>query len=366
MTHFCIPRSLVNFLPMPTPPLHRRDFLALAAAGSLLSVPLPAAAAPVKLGIDLFSLRTQGWTPFQYLDYCAKQNAKVVHFSEVRFIGSLEPDNLRKVRQRAEELGIELEIGMKSICPTSTMFDAKAGTAGQQLDKMIDSARIVGSKIVRAVLGGMDDRKTAPIEKHIENTVAVLRGARSKAMDSNIKIAIENHAGDMQGHELRNLIEAAGPEFVGACLDSGNPCWTLEDPHVTLEALRPYVLTSHVRDSAVWQTPHGAAVTWVRMGEGNVGIADYVRKYAAACPGRALSLESIVFGPKMFDYREPKFWDAYRDIPAWNFEQFVALAEHGKPQPDRPWDRPDAAAREREDLEASLAFTKKILNSPAA
>ena len=44
----------------------------------------------MKLGIDLFSIRSQGWTPIQYLDYCAKQGARVVHFSEVRFIGSLD------------------------------------------------------------------------------------------------------------------------------------------------------------------------------------------------------------------------------------------------------------------------------------
>jgi sugar phosphate isomerase/epimerase len=350
----------------------RRDFLALAASAPLfrprelhaqtLGNSKPA---PVKLGIDLFSLRSQNWTPFEYLDYCARQKAKVVHFSEVRFIGSLEPDNLRRVRHRAEELGIELEIGMRSICPTSTMFDPKAGTATEQLTRMIDSAHIVGSKIVRAVLGGMDDRKTAPIEKHIENTVTVLKSVRAKAIDSDINIAIENHAGDMQGHELKLLIEEAGRDFVGACLDCGNPLWTLEDPHVTLETLHPYVLTSHVRDSAVWRTPNGAAVTWVRMGEGNVGIDSYVQKFAHLCPGRALSMESIVFGPKLFDYKDPKFWDAYRDIPAWDFEQFVALAERGKPQTEKPWDRPNEADLEREDLEASLAYTRRILALPA-
>ena len=67
------------------------------------------------------------------------------------------------------------------------------------------------------------------------------------------------------------------------------------------------------------------------MGEGNVGIDDYCRKYAELCPGRALSLESIVMGPRIFAYRDPKFWDAYRDIPAWNFERFAEIAEAGKP-----------------------------------
>jgi sugar phosphate isomerase/epimerase len=338
--------------------MHRRDFLFCAAATPLLRAQ---PAAPVKLGIDLFSLRSQGWTPFQYLDYCARQNAKVVHFSEIRFIGSLDPQNLRQVRKRAEKLGIEVEIGMKSICPTSKMFDPKEGTAEQQLTRMIAAAKEVGSKIVRAVLGSADDRLTGPIETHIESTVKVLKNARATAIDSGIKIAIENHAGDMQGHELRTLIQEAGPDFVGACLDSGNPLWTLEDPHVTLATLAPYVLTSHVRDSAVWKTPEGAAVSWVRMGEGNVDIDTYVKDYARLCPGRAICMECIVFGPRMFPYRDAKFWDAYRDIPAWNFEQFVKLAERGKPRPEDPWETPNQKDREREDLEASLQYTKRLL-----
>jgi sugar phosphate isomerase/epimerase len=339
--------------------MNRRTFLSTAAAG--IGLPQVAVSQPkVKLGIDLFSLRSQNWTPFQLLDYSAKQQAKVVHFSEVRFVGNLEPDNLKKVRQYAEGLGIEVEIGMRSICPTSKMFDAKAGTADEQVSRMIDSAVLVGSKIVRAVLGSSEDRKTGPLSQHIESMIAVLRRSRSKAMDAGIKIAIENHSGDMQSHQLKTLIEGAGKDFVGACLDSGNPCWTLEDPLVALETLYPYVLTSHVRDSAVWKVPEGAAVAWVRMGEGNVKIDEYVRKYVALCPGRALSLESIVTGPRIFAYRNPEFWDMYRDVPAWEFERFVEIAERGtaRSAPPRP---ADPKEREREDLEASLAYTKKLL-----
>jgi sugar phosphate isomerase/epimerase len=203
--------------------LTRRSLLGLAAAAPLaMAAPAPA----VKLGIDLFSLRSQNWTPFQLLDYSAKLAAKVVHFSEIRFIGNLEPENLRAVRRYAEERGIEIEIGMKSICPTSKMFDAKAGTAEEQIGRMLDSATLAGSRIVRAVLGSSEDRRPGPIEKHIESTVKVLRNVRSLALDHNLKIAIENHSGDMQAPELKQLIEESGKDFVGACLDSGNPLWT--------------------------------------------------------------------------------------------------------------------------------------------
>jgi len=336
--------------------------------GALASSASPAPAPRVKFGVDLFSIRSQKWTPFQYLDYCAKHGVEVVHFSEIRFIGGLEEEHLKRVRAHAEKLGIEIEIGMMSICPTSKMFRAADGTAEEQLTRMIRAANVVGSKIIRCVLGSSADRQPPlGIEGNIESTVKVLRAVRSRVMDAGLKIAIENHAGDMQAREMKMLIEEAGKDFVGACLDSGNPVWAIEDPHLTLETLAPYVLTSHVRDSAVWATPNGAAVAWTRMGEGNIGIDDYVRKYAELCPGKALSLEIIVTGPREFNYHDPKFWEAYRNMPAWEFARFVALVQKGTPRPAPPRvPREDAAAREREDLEVSIAYTKELLKKIAS
>ncbi|MDQ3212470.1 MAG: sugar phosphate isomerase/epimerase [Acidobacteriota bacterium] len=340
----------------------RRTFLqTLSAAAVALGTPV-GAAVPVRFGVDMFSLGAQNWTPFQQLDFAAKWNVKVVHFSEIRFLGSLEPEHLRRVRARADELGIELEIGMRSICPTSASFDKAQGTAEEQITRMIDAARIVRSPIVRAFLGSAADR-AGGIERHIESTIAVLKTMRSRLVDAGVKVAIENHAGDMQARELKALVEGAGTDAVGVCLDSGNPVWTIEDPHLTLDTLAPYVLTSHMRDSALWNTPEGAAVRWTRMGEGNMGIESYIRSYIEKCPGRAVSLEIIVTPrPRMSNYRDPKFWDLYRGTPAWEFARFLALCDKGKPvlEPD-PDPAISPAARQLANVEASIRWTQAFL-----
>src|SRR5258708_6846929 len=97
--------------------MNRREFVALGAATPLAAV--PNSKVSVKLGIDIFSLRSQKWTPFQYLDYCAAREVQVVHFSETRFLGSLDAANLRKLREYAGSLNLQIEIGMRSICPSS-------------------------------------------------------------------------------------------------------------------------------------------------------------------------------------------------------------------------------------------------------
>jgi sugar phosphate isomerase/epimerase len=342
----------------------RRTLLAAGAAAMAQTRASNAApAANVKLGLDLFSLRSQGWTPIQYLDFCAKWGIKVVHFSEIRFLGGLEEANLKQVRAHAGQLGIEVEIGMLSICPTSRAFNKTQGTAEEQLTRMVVAAKTIGSPIVRCVLGnGADRTGEIPIEGHIENTVKVLRSVRSRIVDAGLKVAIENHAGDLQAREMKMLIEEAGKDFVGSCLDSGNPLWAIEDPHLTLETLAPYVLTSHVRDTAVWNTPRGAAVAWTRMGDGNIGMEDYIREYVGKCAGRPLSLEVIVTGPRYYNYRDPKFWGAFRKTPAWEFARFLTLVEKGTPREAPPQVPKEAAvARELEDVEASIRWTKAFL-----
>lgn len=344
----------------------RRDFIKTVAAATIAAAAAPILAqksgAPVRFGLDTFSLGAQNWTPFQHLDFARKWNVQVVHFSEIRFLGSLEPDHLKKVRARAGELGIDLEIGMRSICPTSAAFDKAAGTAEEQLARMIDAARIVGSPIVRAFLGSSADRKGG-IERHIDSLVQVLKNSRARLQDANLKVAIENHAGDMQARELKMLVEAAGPEIAGVCLDSGNPVWTIEDPHLTLDTLAPYVLTSHMRDSALWRTPDGLAVRWTRMGEGNMGMEDYLRKYIAKCPGKAVSLEIIVSQqPRIFRYADPAFWDLYRNMPAWEFARFLALCDKGTPVLEPPADPAETpVARNLANVEASIRWTQAFL-----
>src|SRR6478735_11014409 len=366
----------------------RRTFLktvgaAALAIGSPLRMNASLPAEKVRFGVDMYSLGVQRWTPFQQMEWAAKWKLEMIHFSEIRFLGSpdwkvaLDPANLKSIRQRADELYLDVEIGMRSICPTSAAFEAAPGTAQEQLGRMIDAARIIKSPIVRCVLGTQADRR-GPIEKHIDETVKVLKSMRSKIVDAGIKVAIENHAGDMQARELKGLIEAAGSDYVGVCIDSGNAVWTIEDPHLTLETLAPYVLTSHVRDSYVFNSPRGTAVQWSRMGDGNIGMEDYLRTYVEWCPGKAVSLEVIVSGsPRLFDYRNPQAWEVFRTTPAWEFARFLALCDKGTPRPlpappppgqagqgrGQGGGQPDPEAQKHnlEDVEVSVRWTQDFL-----
>jgi sugar phosphate isomerase/epimerase len=225
---------------------------------------------------------------------------------------------------------------MRSIGPSSGAFDKAAGTAEEQILRMVEAAKILGSPLVRCFQGTQADR-SSNIDRHIDETVKVLRHVRSRVIDSGVKIGIENHAGDMQARELKRLIEEGGRDFVGATIDSGNAAWTIEDPHLTLETLAPYVLTSHMRDSYVWVSERGTEVQWCRMGDGNIDMQGYLRKFVQQCPGKTVNLEVIVSNaPRTFSYRNPEAWETFKTTPAWEFARFLARCEAGEPRPVPP------------------------------
>jgi sugar phosphate isomerase/epimerase len=287
----------------------------------------------MRLGVDIYSLRFQGWDAFEHLEYAQRLGLDVVHFSDLSPFESLEKGYLKQVKDRADELDIGIEAGMLSICPTSTIFSDEQGSAIDQVRQMLHVAHALGSPILRCVLGSNADRHTElPLEAHIEATVETCRAVKDLALGLGIKIAIENHAGDLQGRELKALIEEAGPNYVGACIDSGNALWVAESPFVTLEHLAPYVVTSHIRDTAVWEHPRGAAVQWVAMGDGSIGIEKWVRLLQEKCGDCAFTLE-IITGrpPRILNYLEPEFWKAYPHTPAVEFAQFLKLVKEGQP-----------------------------------
>ena len=326
----------------------------------------------MKLGVDIYSLRLQGWDAYQHLQYVHDIGLDVVHFSDLSPFESLESDYLQGVKARADELGLVLEAGMTSICESSTSFHPERGSAVEQARQMLGIAHRLGSPIMRCVLGGNADRHTqTPLSQHIENTVATCRAVRDMALDLGIKIAVENHAGDMQARELRSLIEAAGPEYVGACIDPGNAIWVAEDPMVTLEILGPYVVGSHARDTAVWPHPNGAACQWVAMGDGNVGIEAWTRRYMQQCAGAHFTLEIITgVPPRVLNYLEPAYWDAYPDALACEFARFEKLVRDGQPfmgpmltagRGEMPAEYQTAlAVQQRVDLERSVAYCKGL------
>jgi sugar phosphate isomerase/epimerase len=314
------------------------------------------------------------------LDYSARIGLDNVHFSERRYLESFDPAYLRRLRQHADGLGLSVEIGMLSFDRFARSFEADLGTGEAQLRTMIDAAVIVGSPVVRCFLGDQGDRQGAvPFQDHLTECVRVLKAVAPHARGAGVKVAVENHGGvDLLARELRWLIEESDPTAVGACLDTGNPTYGGEDPVLTTEILAPYAVSTHVRDSAVWETGNGAMAQWVPLGEGNVDVARILSILAEKAPECPIDLEIITGYPPApvpyLDHAGP-FWTTFPDLPGRDLVRYLALARDGSRRglgPRQQLDGPrgtvpagsvsDAVkAQQLADFEASVVFARQSL-----
>jgi 3-oxoisoapionate decarboxylase len=215
------------------------------------------------------------------------------------------------------------------------------------------------------VLGNSEDRKTeGGIQARIADTITVLKACRRDALESGIKVAIENHSGDMHSWELRDLIDRAGPDFVGCNIDSGNAVWTLEDPMDVLETLGPVTICSSLRDSMVWEVPEGATVQWTAAGDGLMDWKKWTARWQQLCPKVPIMIETISGGPRTFAYKQPAFWQHYDKRPD-KLAKFEALAKRGHAIPafKNPTDAQEKLTAQqvyqKAELEKSIAYLRK-------
>lgn len=358
---------------MPKATSNRRTFLKTVAAtgaglalakSSVADEPAPAAARhKVPLGFDNFSVRAMKWNASQLIDYAASLKLDSLFLTDLDVYESFEPGYLRDLKKKAADNGLFIYAGSWSICPTAKSFKNKWGTAEEHLALGIRVAKELGSPAFRCILGMGEDRLSpGGIEARMADTIKVCKSARRQALDAGVKIAIENHAGDMQAWELAGLCEEAGREYVGVTLDTGNATWTMENPMNSLEILAPYVAASALRDSMVWQDPGGATVQWTSMGQGVVDYKKFVPRFIELCPKVPINVEIISGFPRHLPFFKKEFWNVWPKARAMDFAAFEALSRKGHEIP--PYHAPNPPAEQayqKQGLEESLAYCKSEL-----
>ena len=343
--------------------MNRRHFLQstlTAAAASALPQVRAAANGKPGVGMDHFAVRGTGWKAPQIIEYAASLKLDAVFLSELGPFESFEDDYLKKLRAQIDAAGLKVYVGGRSVCKTSNIWEDKYGSPDELMALIIKIAKALGSPVARCVLGNSKDRTTdGGIEKHQEEVIKVFKAAKSRCEAEGLKISIENHSGDQQSEELRNLIEAAGKDYVGANIDPGNAVWALEDPMHNLEVLGPYVNCSSVRDSMIWETPEGAMAQWTAIGEGLVDFAAYSKRFAELAPGVPLMIETISGFAKPFPFLKEEFWKPYAKAPAASFAGWLAMMKKGHAiDPFKAPNKEAEAAYQKGELERSVKWLR--------
>ena len=349
----------------------RRTFLETVAIGGAAFAQNPPGR--MRLGLDAYTLRAFRWKADQLIDYAASLGLDSLQL-DMGDLESREPAYLKRVAEHARDKGIYLDTATGCICPTSSAYQPKTKDPVQYMVDSLRTANHLGVTVMRCFMGSRPERQgPKPVQAHIDATIGVFRAVRTQAQDLRVKIALENHNGDLMATEVRTIIEESGRDSVGSCLDTGNPMWLLEDPVETVEILGPYAVTSHLRDSVLYEHSDGVAFQWVALGDGTMEWDKILATFARLCPNVPLQLEVITGRrPTVLPYLDPGFWKMFPNKSAASLSRFLALARKGHPfegfmvvadSLTNPPPEYAAALREqqRRDLESSVRYGREKL-----
>ncbi len=241
-------------------------------------------------------------------------------------ISSFEPAYLRKVRERAEELGMYLEL----MGPLP-----KANGDDTLFRKIIAAGRELGAKCIRCgCLSGRRYESFDTIEKwrvFVEDSKASLLQAASIVEKAKFPLALENHK-DWTLLEMTSLMKQLSSEYFGVCLDTGNNIALLDGAEETIDGLLPYVVTTHIKDMAVKEYEEGFLLSEVLFGEGMLNIPGIVARIRKTKPNSNIVLEMITRDPLKVPCLTPKYWLTFGDRSGHLLARTLRMTrQQGKP-----------------------------------
>ena len=276
--------------------MNRRTFLATAAASGAFAA---AAAEPrSKMGIAVTSYLSFG-RPKDTLEFLEHANALGAGGIQMP-LTSREPDYIRKLRTRAEQLGMYFE----AIAALPAQNDTAA------FESTVAAAKQAGALAIRVncLPGRRYENFTnlADWSKAVDQSRRNIDAALRIVEKHQVPLAIENHK-DWTADEMVALMQEKAGRWLGVCLDTGNNIALLDDPMALVEALAPYAISTHIKDMAVAPYPDGFLLSEMPLGEGMLDMRRIVDTVRRARPETRLTLEMITRDP----LKVPCLTDAY-------------------------------------------------------
>ena len=199
-------------------------------------------AVEVPLSVEAMVERTHdlGCEVFQICDYPA--------------IFSMSGSRLSALANRANELGVKLELGIR-------------GVGADQLLEALRIAQLLGATTVRTLLFNREEVKT------MEQAERDLLSSISEYEASGIVVALETYERSPSS-ELVSMVERIQNEFLGICLDPANTVAALENPRDVIARCSPYVRNIHLKDFQFTRNDGwvGFQLTGACLGEGLLDV----------------------------------------------------------------------------------------------
>lgn len=225
-----------------------------------------------RLGLGSFAYRyaigCEGFRPLQpmttldFLEAAHQMGFEGVQLCENLHYAELSREELIKVKEKAAELNLFVELGMRDLTLENILFH-------------LDLAELLSASFLRVVLG---KNRPVPEEapgKLVDSAIKTLKAVLPRCEQQGVIIGLENHF-DLRTQDLLTIVQEVNDPRVGMILDTTNCLGFVERLEETLKALSPYLLSIHLKDYFIKKVEAGYLITGTALGEGWLDTAGIV------------------------------------------------------------------------------------------
>lgn len=328
----------------------RRGFLATSAASAVIQ---PQARCKMGFAPDCFVILRPPRTAIEYLERAHSVGAGGVQAT----LASFEPEYLKKVRQKTEELGMYFEVTTAMPGPDTTQFE-----------KTVQAAKEAGAECIRTVcLSGRRyetfntlDQWKAFVADSMQKFERVVPIANKYKMP----VGVENHK-DWTAEDYVAILKKYSSEYLGVCIDFGNNVSLLDDPMEVVESLAPYVINNHIKDMGVEEFEDGFLLSEVALGKGFLDLKRMVAIILKARPSAKFSLDMLTRDPLKVTCLTEKYWLTFPERNGKYLARSLAMVKKHKSPTPLPrvtgLDREAQLRMEMDNLTQSVAYARDQL-----
>ena len=202
------------------------------------------------------------------IDRASQLGCEVFQICDDPRIEELDGPGLRELRERAELLGLELELGTRTI-------------GREHLARYLDIAAALGASTLRSMIQAQE------VASGAEAAVTELRATLPRLESAGVTLALETYE-QVSTAALLEVITQLDSPLVGVCLDPANCVSALEHPKQVVESCASRTVNLHVKDFAFTRREGWVGFTYsgAPLGEGLLDLDHELSAiYGAGTPG---------------------------------------------------------------------------------
>lgn len=194
------------------------------------------------------------------LDRAREHGINVLQIGDNLPLHTFDRARLDRLAERAAREGVQLEVGARRL-------------TAERIADYAAIARRVGATLVRFVI---DDADFHPAPDEVTLTLR-----EAVPLLDGLTLGLENHD-RFPAATLRAMIEAAGSERIGVCLDTANSLGAGEGLDAVASVLAPLTVNLHIKDFRIERVPYlmGFTVTGRAAGQGMLDLPALLKQLA--------------------------------------------------------------------------------------